>query len=374
MAIHTDSRGFEAPPAGLDADLTDFGSSTPIADGTAWSGERYLRVQVSPAAAPGGVSYPAATLPIPSSGQVFDYRMTIYFRVKAHPSVTNTFVAGCFTNCQLEMNTTGQVRIKGPGALAASAYSTQVLPVDPTLWYRLELRHYGLAKTSAKSNSGRSRSYADVFRAVGGAYLFRVNSAAQAGVGVAPSGDQALGPCGASTGGFLPFHRGTMADGTASFLTLQLKGLTGIQVTYISGGDQFAPDAGGLYNIFVDETTMAQTGGGGGGAAHFPPGCYRGNTGGTYTYIELGTLAPFNEVFNSFTIDDGLIADTFFLGQNGAGAVSTRSFDYDATFIVGATGDDIPPQPPPPPGPPPDGCPIPQPEPVSGSACVVPFF
>lgn len=365
MAIHTDARGFEAPPAGLDPDLVDFGASTPIDDGTAWSGLRYLHVERAAPLAPGGVSYPAATLPIPAAGQLFDYRATIYFRLKAWPDVNNVYVCGMFTNCQLEMSTGGRLRMKGPTSLIASPYSTEFLTPDPTIWYRLEVRHYGIAKASAKSNSGRSRSTAQIFRAVGGAFLFQVSSPIQAGAGCSVTGDTPSpdGSCSAATGGIMPFAREVVNDGTASFLAMQPLGLQFVTVSWVSGGTADAPLQAGDYNLFVSDTQMARV-----------SGCYRGAYGAAYTYVEHGNFTQFNEDFSVFTIDDGLTADTFFLGQDNSGPVSTRNFDYDATFVVGATGADIPPNPPAPPGPPPNGCAIPQPAPESGASCVIPYF
>lgn len=360
MAISTDFRGFEAPPAGLDPDLTDYGSSVPTADGTAWSGLRYLRLQVLAAQALGGVGLPAATFPAPGVSVPFDYRMEIFFRVKALPSVTHTFVAGTL-DCRLEMDTQGHLRVLGPPA-NASAYSSglNVLPADSTTWYRLVLRSYGVGK-AATPNCRRIKATAQIYRAIGNVFLFSLTTPPQVGTGMSIGGDQATPFCQNLNGAF-PFSRQFVTNGALSFQTMATLGLTGIIVTY-QGGSTF-PDRAASYNGFYDQVIsqqeMARTGG-----------CYPGAVGGTYTMIEQGILAPFGEGLSTFYIDDAANATAATLGQDGSGAVSARSFDYDAVRSVGATGADIPPAPPAPPalG---KACPAFQPAPASDSIVPMP--
>jgi hypothetical protein len=337
VSTHTDFRGFESPPTGLDPDLTDLGNTTLITDGTAWQGLRYLRVYVSSAAAGGGVEAPATDLPTPTSGQPFDYRMEVFYRVEIFPSSAGCMIAGTLLNCQVEMDTAGHLRMRGPaGSANVSAYSA--IPLQTNIWYRLELRHYGVWLTTGQSNSGRSRSTVDVYNALSAQYLFSVASAAQSGQGCAFSGDQSGSNCSAISGGIYPFTRANFTDSSASFSTMVPLGLSGVTIQLISGSQQiyYQPPVNTLVPI-LNNTTAANVGV-----------CCRGSSGNGYTYIEQGLLAPFGDPFSWFYVDNGLSAGVFTLGQTSTGISCTRDMHYDAVTIYGSTGPDVPTPPAPP--------------------------
>lgn len=367
MAVRTDLRGFEDPPAGLDADLTALGPAVPtiggannghrLSAGTAWGGVRFLRTNVTIAGPGAGVSYPPGTVPVTTSGQAFDYRVEVYFRIESGPSVDGAGVYGALLNCHVQASATRQLRMAGPNN-AVGAWSVATLDTD--VWYRLEIRHYGVTLTTGKQNSGRSRSTCDIFEAQSGLYLFTVASAPQTGTPIGFGGDQADAGCSALTGGVFPFGRANFTDAGASFATMQGFGLTGITVIHATGVQAFAfvPYAGSLIGPPRAETIISLIGG-----------CFRGATDGTYTYIEQGLLTPFGETFANFAIDNGLPSNTWVLGQGGSGVSSIRDFGYDNPYFIVGTGTDVPTLPPPGPAPLPWPWP-PVPGPGSGG-CIV---
>src|SRR3990167_9007185 len=97
------------------------------------------------------------TLGTATAGTPIDTRLRVYFRPITFPGTSGLVIAR-LGPLQLEMSTTGTLRLVGVGTTSAYQGSTTL-----NHWYRAELHCLGLERTGGVTNSTRVRGQIDVY-------------------------------------------------------------------------------------------------------------------------------------------------------------------------------------------------------------------